>query len=165
MTALYHTPPPCGNTFPGGGSPRRPGHAGFAALPPALYGEAARFLAQFIAAGRAGQEKGPARPAPRLLDWQQDAPLIIAGVNRVAGQEVRALPFLHWWSFLTWFSGIGEGTLATVVSIRDKLRRGKKLEKWENEFYRQNKERVELKTRFSKEELEEQERLQKLLGE
>ena len=26
--------------------------------------------------------------------------------------------------------------LSTVVSIRDKKRRGKKLEKWEQEFYR-----------------------------
>ena len=43
------------------------------------------------------------------------------------------------------------------------LRRGKKLEKWEQEYYRKNKARVDLKTRYSAEELAEQERLKKLL--
>ena len=34
------------------------------------------------------------------MDWQQDAPLIAAGIGRAAGQDVRTLPYLHWWSFL-----------------------------------------------------------------
>lgn len=55
--------------------------------------------------------------------------------------------------------------LSTLVSIRDKLRRGKKLEKWEQEFYRENKDRVDLKTKYTPDELAEQERLKKLLGE
>lgn len=54
--------------------------------------------------------------------------------------------------------------MSTLVSIRDKLRRGKKLEKWEQEYYRKNKDRVDLKKRYSAEELAEQERLNKLLG-
>ena len=49
---------------------------------------------------------------------------------------MRALPYLHWWSFLSAFDAIGDGTFATVVGLRDKLRRGKKLEPWELEFYR-----------------------------
>ena len=75
------------------------------------------------------------------------------------------MPFLHWWTFMADFNAIGEGQLSTMVSIRDKLRRGKKLEKWEQEFYRKNKDRVDLKQRYSAEELAEQERLKKLLGE
>lgn len=95
----------------------------FAALDPALYPEAAAALAAFLAAGQ------PAAPAgPRLIDWQKDAGLIVAGVNRAAGCEVRALPYLHWWSFIAWFAAIGEGALATVVAIREKLARGKRLE-------------------------------------
>lgn len=120
-------------------------YEGFAAMPPANHAEAMRYLADFLACG----QSGPQNAGPPLLDWQQDAPLIIAGVNRVAGQEVRALPFLHWWSFIAWFSGIGEGTLATVVAIRDKLRRGKKLEKWELEFYRAHRAEVDLRPRRS----------------
>jgi hypothetical protein len=52
-----------------------------------------------------------------------------------------------------------------MVSLRDKLRRGKKLEKWEREYSQKNKSRVDLKKRYSAEELAEQERLKKLLGE
>ena len=91
--------------------------------------------------------------------------MIVADVNKVAGQEIRALPFLHWWSFMAWFHAIGEGQLSTVVAIRDKLRRGKPLEKWETDFYRENKERVDLPKRYSAQDLQEQERLKKLLGE
>ena len=49
------------------------------------------------------------------MDWQQDAPLIAAGISKAAGQDVRTLPYLHWWSFLAWFDAIGEGSFATVV--------------------------------------------------
>ena len=113
----------------------------FAAMPRQDWPEATRFLAEFLAAGRPGSGS----PGPRLMDWQQDAPLIAAGVSRAAGQDVRALPYLHWWSFLGWFDAIGEGAFATVVGIRDKLRRGKKLEPWELEFYRSHRAAVDLR--------------------
>ena len=99
------------------------------------------FLADFLAAGR----PAPTGPAPRLMDWQQDAPLIAAGIRQAAGQDVRALPYLHWWSFLSAFDAIGDGTFATVVGLRDKLRRGKKLEPWELEFYRAHRAAVDLR--------------------
>ena len=122
--------------------------------------EAMEHLAQFISYGETDTN-----PGPRLIDWEQDAQAIVADVNKVAGREIRAATYLHWWTFLSYFQAIGEGQLSTVVSIRDKLRRGKKLEKWEQEFYRENKGRVELKKKYTAEELAEQERLKKLLGE
>lgn len=122
--------------------------------------EAMAYLSDFIACG-----SRDTKPGPKLLDWEQDAQLIVADVNKVAGTEIRAMPFLHWWTFMAYFNAIGEGQLSTMVSIRDKLRRGKKLEKWEQEYYRKNKERVDLKKRYSAEDLAEQERLKKLLGE
>lgn len=124
--------------------------------------QAMRYMADFIACG---QEQTEEKDPPRLLDWEQDAPTIVADINKVAGCEIRALPFLHWWSFVAYFHGIGEGQLSTIVSIRNKLRRGTPLEKWEKEFYRENRERVNLKKRYSAEELAEQKRLKKLLGE
>ncbi len=124
--------------------------------------EAMEYLALFLTGGQTEEQHGPAQ---KLIDWDQDAQVIVADVNKVAGCEIRALPFLHWWSFLAFFQGIGEGQLSTRVSIRDKLRRGKPLEKWERDFYRQNKKQVDLKRRYSSEELAEQERLKKLLGE
>lgn len=120
---------------------------------------AMEYLAEFINCGKAE----PGRPGPKLLDWEQDAAMIVADVNKAAGQEIRALPFLHWWTFMAYFHAIGEGQLSTVVAIRDKLRRGKKLESWEKDFYRENKNRVDLKKRYSRDELEEQERLKQML--
>lgn len=103
--------------------------------------DAIRYLAEFLNCGKLDPDD---RPRPRLMDWEHDADAIIAGVNKVAAQEIRALPFVHWWTFIAWFHAIGEGTLSTVVSIRDKLRRGKKLEKWEAEFYKDNRRLVDL---------------------
>lgn len=129
-------------------------------IPESCTAEAAQYLSWFI---RCGQDE-PKTPSPQLLDWEQDATEIIADVNKVAGQEIRSLPFLHWWTFLSWFHAIGEGQLSNLVSIRDKLSRGKKLEGWEKEFYQRNRERVNLRKKYSASELAEQERLQKLLG-
>lgn len=129
-------------------------------IPPEYQQEAMEYLAKFISCGETD-----AKPGPKLLDWEQDALAIVADVNKVAGTEIRALPYLHWWTFLSYFRAIGEGQLSTVVSIRDKLRRGKKLEQWEKDFYRENKSRVDLKKKYSAEELAEQERLKQLLGE
>jgi len=129
-------------------------------IPPEHQKEAMEYLASFISCG---EQDG--KPGPTLLDWEQDARIIVADVNKVAGMEIRALAYLHWWTFLSYFQAIGEGQLSTLVSIRDKMRRGKKLESWEQEYYRENKGRVDLKKRYSAEELAEQERLKKLLGE
>lgn len=121
--------------------------------------EAMEYLADFISCG-----DKDTKPGPKLLDWEQDAQAIVADVNKVAGTEIRSIPYMHWWTFLSYFQAIGEGQLSTLISIRDKLRRGKKLEKWEQEYYRKNKGRVDLKKRYSAEELAEQERLKNLLG-
>lgn len=124
-----------------------------ASIPQEAEQEAMAFLTAFLSGG--GQ---PERPGPKLLDWQLDAPAIIAGVNRVAGVEVRSLPHLHWWTFLSFFHGIGEGQLSLLVGIRDKLRKGKKLDPQEQEFYRQHAAWVRMERPDP-----EKERLQKLL--
>ena len=130
-------------------------------IPPEKEQAAMEYLAAFISYGEADN----ARPGPKLLDWEQDTKAIVADVNKVAGREIRALPYLHWWTFLSYFQAIGEGQLSTIVGIREKMSRGKKLEPWEQEYYRENKEKIEFKRKYSAEELEEQDRLTKLLGE
>ena len=107
-------------------------------IPAECQQEAAEYLAHFISYG--GKNN---KPGPKLMDWEQDAQLIISDVNKVAGMEVRSLQYLHWWTFLSYFYGIGEGQLSTIVSIRKKKRTGKKLEKWEEEYYRANREQIE----------------------
>lgn len=124
-----------------------------------LYEEAMLKATDFIDMGM----KDDGRPKPRTMDWEQDAAIIIPSVNRVMGTEVRAMPYCHWWTFLGAYMEIGESLFSQVVSIRTKKARGKKLEKWEQEFYANNKSTIDLKRKYSEEEIEEQKRLISLL--
>lgn len=127
-------------------------------VPKALEQEAMEYLAAFLSCGQQG------RPGPRLLDWQHDAGAIIADINALAGREIRQEAYLHWWSFLSFFHGIREGRLSTLVGIRDKLSRGKKLEGWEQEFYLRNKDAVRLPRQESQEDAAHKQALEALLA-
>lgn len=120
----------------------------FETIPESDYVEAFRSMADFIAAG----EEDDGRPQPKQIDWKQDRNIIAAEINKVAGVEVRALEFLHWWTFVGYFCCIGDGQLATIVSIREKLRKGKKLETYEREFYTKNRTRVDFKQNLTQSE-------------
>ena len=98
-----------------------------------------------------------------MSTWEQDAGMIVPAVNRVAGCEVRALPYLHWWTFLGYYMEIGDGLFAQVLNIRQKKSKGKKLEKWEKEFYRENKKIIDLKKEAKRPE-QETEELRALFG-
>lgn len=74
----------------------------------------------------------------KLIDWVQDEKLIVSAINGVAKTEIRALDYLHWWSFLSYYMAVGDSALSMVVGIRSKLSKGKKLEKYEQEFKREN---------------------------
>lgn len=134
----------------------------FEQMPGKDYAEGVRQMFRFI---NGGEEENDPQPRPKTIDWEQDRPLIVADINRVAGCEIRALPFCHWWTFLSWFNGIGEGQLSAVVSIREKRRKGKKLSDWEKEFYQEHRKQVDFEKKYTAEERQEQERLKALLGE
>lgn len=85
-----------------------------------------------------GQDEPDNANSPKLIDWDKDVQIIMSGINNVAGKEVRLEPYVHWWTFMGYYMAIGESVLATVVSIRNKIVKGKKLEKWEEEFKREN---------------------------
>jgi len=74
----------------------------------------------------------------KVVDWEQDSTIICSAINKVANQEIRGLEYLHWFTFMGYYLAIGECTFATVVGIRDKLIQGKKLEKFEQDFRRDN---------------------------
>lgn len=78
------------------------------------------------------------RPDRKLIDWEQDSALITSAINNVAHKEIRAEDYLHWWTFVGYYMAIGESTLTTIISIRDKIMRNKHLEKWEKEFRKEN---------------------------
>lgn len=100
----------------------------------------------------------------RLVDFEQDEKILIPAVNRVAGCEVRNLEYMHWWTFLGYYMEVGECTFSTVMSIRSKRAKGKKLEKWEQEFFSANRDLVLLKAKESEAERAEKERLNAMLG-
>ena len=80
------------------------------------------------------------RPSPKVIDWEHDESIIFPAINKVAGFETRTAPPLHWWTFIGYFQGIDrEDTFGYVLMIRQKKAKKKKLEKWEQEFYTQNR--------------------------
>lgn len=85
-----------------------------------------------------GQERSQGETNYKTIDWETDSQLISSAVNKVAGKEIRAETYLHWWTFMGYFNAVGESALATVVGIRSKIAKGKKLEKYETEFRRDN---------------------------
>ena len=93
-----------------------------------------------------------AQKSPKLIDWSQDYLMIVSAINKVAGKDVRTEESLHWWTFISYFMEIGEGQLSLVVSIRDKLARGKKLEKWERDFYKNNRGKIDFKRKYTENE-------------
>ena len=74
----------------------------------------------------------------KLIDWEKDSNLIISAVNNVAKTEIRALEYLHWWTFMGYYMAIGECTLSTIISLRYKKAHGDKLEKYEKKFISEN---------------------------
>lgn len=133
----------------------------FDSLPVDDYEEAINKIYEFIDCGERDDKK---RNRPVLMDWEQDAPLIIPAVNKVLGQEIRAVPYLHWWTFVGAYMNISDGLFSSVVSIRVKKSKGKKLEKHEQEFYRENKSLIDIKRKETAEERAEKDALREMLG-
>jgi hypothetical protein len=100
---------------------------------------------------------------PKIMDWEQDEQLIFSSVNKVAGTEGRSAKYIHWWTFLGYMQEIEEGLLTTILNIRRKKATGKKLEKYEKEFYEKNVDLIKLKPKYTEKEKQEREELLKKL--
>lgn len=106
-----------------------------------------------IRGGQEEEEREEQRPS--LMDWEHDFPQLAPPVSRVLGYDVRTPDrYCHFWTFLGAYMEIGECTFSTIVSIRAKRMKGKKLEKWEEEYIREHRRLVELPKRLTAEELE-----------
>lgn len=82
----------------------------------------------------------------KMLDWKQDENILFPAINKAAGFVVRNCEYLHWWEFLGFFGEIDEGLFSAVMNIRQKKAQGKPLEKHEKEFYRKNRNLINIKT-------------------
>ena len=92
---------------------------------------------------------------PQLMDWEHDFTQLAPPISRVLGYSVRdAKNYTHWYDFIGAYMEIGECTFSNIVSIRNKRMKGKKLEDWEQEFYRENKKTIDLPHKLTDEEQE-----------
>lgn len=123
--------------------------------------EALKQASWFLDGGKQYEEFNKSK---KIMDWEQDESIIFSAINKVAGCETREKEYMHWWTFLGYFSEIEEGLFSTVINIRQKRNSGKKLEKYEQEFYRNNKTLIDLKQRYTAEEQKEIDRLNELLN-
>lgn len=114
----------------------------FGSIPTQHYGEA--YTAAF---GFIEYQPSSDKPGPKVVDWEKDEHLIFAAVNKVAGQELRLLDYMHWWTFLGFFQSIDRDDLyGFIISIRHKRAKHKKLEKHETEFFNANRSLCEIHT-------------------
>lgn len=125
-------------------------YPGFFTMPGEHMEEAIKQCFWFINGGNEETQK----KSPKLMDWEQDFRLLIAPINRIAGQEVRALPYLHWWTFISYYCEIGDCYFAQIVRIRDLKAKGKLKDKADREFYSRNRDAIDIKRRYSETEEE-----------
>lgn len=114
----------------------------------------------FIDCGISGEGKSKTR----LMDWNKDSPLIASAVNKNLGKDIRSMKYLHWWTFMGAYMEISEGLFHEILQIRQKKAAGKKLEKWEQDFYRKNKKLIDLSENKQKRPAEEEAELRELFG-
>ena len=105
------------------------------AIPDEHMEEAVKKACWFIDMGMPASNK----QQPRTMDWVKDAPIIIPEINKYIGKEVRSVEYMHWWTFFGAYMQIGgEGLYSSILNVRQKKSKCKKLESWEREFYKDN---------------------------
>lgn len=100
-----------------------------------------------------GEESPNEKKKPKIMDWEQDFPYIAAPINRIIGRDIRGIPYdpktnsggLHWWTFVSAYYEIGDCTFAQIVRIRSAKAKGRKLDKSDQEWYRNNRHLVDFK--------------------
>jgi hypothetical protein len=126
--------------------------------------EALKMAVWFLDGGNDSNNEYTPIKSKKVMDWEQDEQIIFSAINKVAGFETRSTEYLHWWTFLGFFNEIGEGLLTTIINIRQKKNKNKKLEKHEQEFYKENKQLIDFKIKHTKEEQQEIDFINNLLN-
>lgn len=111
-----------------------------------------------------GNAKPSKSKSPRVMDWEQDEAILFPALNKTAGFEIRTAEYLHWWTFLGYYMEISEGVFSSVLHIRMKKAKRKKLDKWEREYWTANKDICELTAKLSEAEQQKKDRLNAMLN-
>ena len=102
-----------------------------------------------------GKEETEEENKPKLMDWEHDFTQLAPPISRTLGYSVRdEKNYTHWYDFIGAYMEIGDCTFANIISIRNKRMKGKKLETWEQEFYKENKKIIDLPHKITDEEQE-----------
>ncbi len=125
-------------------------YPGLDEISPADYNEAIQKCFWFVRCG----EDEPRGKTPKLMDWGKDFRLLVNPVNRVIGAEIRSVKYLHWWTFIGAYLEIGDCFFSQIIGIRNKKMLGRSLDKSEQEFYRKNRNAIDLKTSYTETENE-----------
>ena len=118
------------------------------------YDAALKACFQFLNGGKENQNT---KKEPQLVNWESDFSLVAAPVNRGLGYEIRAVEYdvennsggVHWYTFLSAYMEIGDCLFAQVINIREKKAKGKSLNKTDKEFYRKNRDMVDIKIHYT----------------
>jgi len=93
-----------------------------------------------------GDPPASSKALPKEMDWKLDFSAIISDMNKVAKcEDIRALPYMHWFTFVSIYNAIGEGNLSYRTNIRRKLRKADKLSPDERDWVRRNPDKAYLK--------------------
>ena len=76
---------------------------------------------------------------------------------------MRSAEYIHWWTFLGYFMEIRDSAYAAVLKLRNKRARGRKLDRDEQAFWRENRAICELRKRYTDEELAERAAIGRML--
>ena len=102
-----------------------------------------------------GEDMEPSTNSQKLMDWEHDFNKLAPPISRVLGYDVRTPDkYCHWYSFIGAYMEIGECQFSTIVSIRQKIAKGKKLENWEEEYRREHYKEINIPTKLTQEEKE-----------
>lgn len=114
---------------------------------------AVKEMIKIIGAGE--EDKHGSENDLRLMDWEHDFSRLAPPISRVLGYDIRTPDkYTHWYTFIGGYMEIGECVFSTIVSIRLKRSKGKKLEKWELDFLREHRDMVDLPQKLTAEEEE-----------
>lgn len=91
------------------------------------------------------EEQDNVESKPRLIDYEKDSQHLFSAVNNVLSREVRSDDYMHWWTFYGFCQSIDDSSLmSNIISIRSKRASGKKLDQGELEFYKSNKDMIDI---------------------
>lgn len=107
--------------------------------------EAANKAIWFLNIGMEEQGGVESKSKPRLIDYEKDSQHLFSAVNNVLSREVRSDDYMHWWTFYGFCQSIDDSSLmSNIINIRNKRASGKKLDQGELEFYKSNKDMIDI---------------------